>query len=99
LHVFFDLDVCLEELDIVLNSDDLALILSLETLLVDALALVVEEPVGVSDPSDTSQKHTKDHKQIIIIKAKEIIGPEPQQKLIELLQISSLKLVLPLGPI
>jgi hypothetical protein len=54
LHSLFNLDICLEELDVVLNSDDLALILSLKTLLVDALALVVEEPVRVSDPSHTS---------------------------------------------
>ena len=42
------------KLDIIVESDDLAASAGLDILLVDIARLVVEEPVGVSAPGDTS---------------------------------------------
>lgn len=67
----FDLEQCLScssdvcwflvegsHLDFILDPDDLGLLDSLQGLLGDALALIVEKSVGVSDPSHSSQKDT-----------------------------------------
>jgi hypothetical protein len=56
-HIFAGLN----HLNVVLNSDDLGLLVSLHTFLGYALALVVEQAMRVSDPRHSSQKDTTVH--------------------------------------